>query len=235
MVPYRPAVFAVRNPKWGSCMKEWQSFFEHKAAASDGDSLGAVDYTIPGVYHNLVETFRRVCGPLPPSAIVLDAGCGNGFFWKSLFAPHPVIGVDFSPNMCTLARAKGLTAYDADLLSLPFPEHYFDLIYCASTIQCFSDLSPLLAEFTRVCKPDGKIIVGTTNRDSFIPGLVRLIRRIFPRDDLPGLRPRSADEITAAAQGLPLSVASVTRIGYPFPQVNFGPLAYNIVVEFRRH
>src|SRR5262245_66359339 len=85
---------------------EWQSFFQGRSLAQDRDTSAANDYRSPLQQRYVIEGFRRACGPFPDNAAVLDAGCGNGLFWATLSGQPNVAGVDYSPGMCVLARAR---------------------------------------------------------------------------------------------------------------------------------
>ena len=69
-------------------------------------------------YRNYLELVGRLCGPLPPGALVLDAGCGNGMFglwvlresWQrqpSASADEPLIYVGLDLTQRGLADALG--------------------------------------------------------------------------------------------------------------------------------
>jgi SAM-dependent methyltransferase len=76
------------------------------------------------------------------------------------------VGIDFSFEMCVLARARGMLAYQADALALPFADEQFDLVYGAVRLEHIDDLGTLFAELGRVCRPNGRVVVGTANRAS---------------------------------------------------------------------
>jgi ubiquinone/menaquinone biosynthesis C-methylase UbiE len=157
--------------------------------------------------------------------------------------PQPAVGVDYSIAMCALAEAKGMAAYNADIMALPFAEQQFDLIYCAGIIQYIDDLPGLLAEFARVCRTGGRIVIGTVNRTSLMRRVLRVWRRISPREEMPlsyRYILRTAAEMVGAARGLPLAAVSVSWTHFPFPwlhrsratQYALAPLASDAIVEF---
>jgi ubiquinone/menaquinone biosynthesis C-methylase UbiE len=226
-------------------INEWHKFFEEKASGPKGDTISALEYNTSLQNHYITSAFRCICSDLPHEAIVLDAGCGNGLFWKKFLAPKPAVGVDYSPQMCELAQAKGMTAYQADILKLPFADEQFDLVYCAEIIQYIDDLASLLTEFTRVCRSGGRIVVSTINRTSLLQRSARWIRSNFPREDMPlSFRyfTRTADEIVNSARGLSIVVNTVAWTHFPFPWLRQSKsperamdwLAWNVYVEFRK-
>jgi len=227
----------------GTGVNEWQKFFEDKATGPERDTISALEYNTSLQNYYIINAFRRICGNFQDGAIVLDAGCGNGLFWRKFLAPRPVIGVDYSLRMCELAAAKGMTAHQADILKLPFADAQFDLVYCAEIIQYIEDLPALMTEFSRVCRNGGRIVVSTINRTSLLQRSVRSIRLFLPREDMPlSFRyfTRTADEIVASARGLSLAVGTVAWTHFPIPWLHRSRspnrkmdwLAWNVFVEF---
>jgi demethylmenaquinone methyltransferase / 2-methoxy-6-polyprenyl-1,4-benzoquinol methylase len=109
----------------------------------------------------------RVAQMFSPNGHVLDVGTGTGDLAKTL-AVHgcQVIGVDFSPNMITAAKAKlkGFKNISLDVASaeqLPFEPRTFDGITSAFVIRNLNHgglLAPSFREFYRVLKPGGKMV-----------------------------------------------------------------------------
>ena len=66
---------------------------------------------------------------------LLEIGAGPGrdgkFFQE---CGLDVVCTDLSPEMVALCRAKGLTAYVMDFLSLDFPAHSFDVVYALNCL-----------------------------------------------------------------------------------------------------
>ena len=224
-------------------INEWQKFFEEKASGPRGDTIAALEYNTLLQNHYIISAFRRICSNLPDEAVILDAGCGNGLFWRKFLAPRPVVGVDYSLHMCELAQAKGMTAHQAEIMKLPFADEQFDLVYCAEIIQYIEDLSSLLTEFSRVCRSGGRIVVSTINRTSLLQRGARSIRSFFPREDMPlsfKYFTRTADEIVEFARGLPMVVDTVAWTHFPIPWLHRSKspqramdwLAWNVYVEF---
>ncbi len=111
---------------------------------------------------------------------ILDLGCGNG--WLSNFLNqdnHYVYGVD--QNLFELQQAarvflssaedggkskkvvndgeksEKLFFLKADIFSAPFPKESFDVIFLASAVQYFPDLTQLLKTLFDYLKPNGEI------------------------------------------------------------------------------
>ncbi len=223
--------------------EEWRKFWESKAAAADGATSAGDAYTFSIQHRYIVDAFHTLCREVPTSARVLDVGCGNALFWKSLFAELPVVGVDYSLGMCRRARARGMEVYHADAMALPFADAQFDLVYSAEILQCVDDLPAFLTELARVCRPGGRIIVSTLNRLSLIRSALGVYKRIFPPHTLPThntLIMRTAKEMAAAGSIAHLRLGTICRTHFPVPwrysstntRYIFEPLASNMIVEF---
>jgi SAM-dependent methyltransferase len=97
-----------------------------------------------------------------PAGVAVDAACGTGRHSLHLAARgHRVIGVDSSPEMLAVARAK-LPEGDwrtGDLHDLPVPDADADLVVCALALTHVPDLAPIFTEFARVLRPGGHLVV----------------------------------------------------------------------------
>ena len=93
---------------------------------------------------------------------VLDAACGTGRYSGHLAdRGHHVIGVDQSEDMLAIARGKLPQAEfrRGDLRSLPVADQSVDAVVCALALVHVSDLTAAMAEFGRVLRPGGRLIV----------------------------------------------------------------------------
>ena len=98
---------------------------------------------------------------------VLDAACGPGFYTKELLARGAqVTAFDASPAMLELAKSNaGERAVRIDLAvlgaPLPYADHAFDAIVCALAIHYADDRAAAFAEFFRVLRPGGALVVSS--------------------------------------------------------------------------
>ncbi len=116
----------------------------------------------------------RMAG-LRANDVVLDAACGTGeltrAFARATPRPAQVIGLDFTPEMLDLARAKAPVASSCstspprvsyeqgDAMALPYPDASFDVVSIAFGIRNVADPSRALREFRRVLRPGGRLVV----------------------------------------------------------------------------
>jgi len=116
---------------------------------------------------------------------VLDAACGTGDLTKAFAdalqrmgrkgegAESPVVGLDFTPEMLDVARdrkATALTEYiEGDAMDLPFADASFDVVSIAFGIRNVSRPEVALAEFRRVLRPGGRLIVLEFGKPGFPP------------------------------------------------------------------
>src|ERR1043166_3464950 len=83
----------------------------------------------PGGYHDLIDDLEvRFVERFGRGRDVLEVGCGTGLLLQRIQAfAHSAQGVDLSPGMLSLARARGLNVLEGSATSLPFSDASFDL------------------------------------------------------------------------------------------------------------
>jgi ubiquinone/menaquinone biosynthesis C-methylase UbiE len=94
--------------------------------------------------------------------VALDAACGTGRFAEFLAQRgHQVIGTDSSPDMLAHARRRvpGGDFRVGELDRLPLPDDCVDVIVCALALVHVPRLQPVLAEFARVLRPGGDLVI----------------------------------------------------------------------------
>jgi ubiquinone/menaquinone biosynthesis C-methylase UbiE len=111
--------------------------------------------------------------------VALDAACGTGRFAEFLARRgHRVIGVDSSPDMLALARQRvpGAKFHIAGLDRLPLPDDSVDVIVCALALEHVASLDPVLAEFARVLRPGGDLVISDVHHELVTRGSVMTAR-----------------------------------------------------------
>lgn len=112
--------------------------------------------------------------------IIVDVGCGNGFFSENYCLNNVVYGIDISGIMLRHAKNKGLHPIQSDALSMPLISDFSDMTLCISAIQLFNkeqDVNQCLEELIRITKPGGTIILATINAESLARKVFSLIRK----------------------------------------------------------
>ncbi|MET0965477.1 MAG: methyltransferase domain-containing protein [Nakamurella sp.] len=98
---------------------------------------------------------------------LLDVGCGDGFITRSIAARLPrgsVVGVDASPRMIEVARARPDPAGTdvrfeiCGVLELAYARD-FDVVVSFNTLHWVVDQRGALAAIARATRPDGRVVV----------------------------------------------------------------------------
>jgi SAM-dependent methyltransferase len=138
-------------------------------ASTEGYRAWAGYYDQPG--NGLIDleqpVVRQILDRLPLGT-ALDAACGTGRHAEYLASlGHKVIGVDSSREMLAVARAKipGGDFREGDLRQLPVPEQHVDLVVCALALTHVLELGPVLAEFVRVLRPGGHLVISDSRNE----------------------------------------------------------------------
>jgi 2-polyprenyl-6-hydroxyphenyl methylase/3-demethylubiquinone-9 3-methyltransferase len=101
---------------------------------------------------------------------VLDIGCGAGILANALAnAGHRVAGIDLSKSSLAIARTNdqsGKVDYrEANAYALPFPDASFDIACAMDVLEHVEEPKRLIAEGSRVLKPNGLFFFHTFNRN----------------------------------------------------------------------
>lgn len=116
-----------------------------------------------------VEFARPLCG----DAVVLEAGCGEGYGADLLAsAARSVLALDYdAPTAAHVARSyPRVRAVRGNLAALPLGSSTVDVVANLQVIEHLWDQEGFLAECVRVLRPGGRLIVTTPNRITFSPG-----------------------------------------------------------------
>jgi SAM-dependent methyltransferase len=143
----------------------------------------------------------EIVEPLP-AGVAVDAACGTGRFSALLAArDHQVIGVDSSPDMLARARIRVPDGEfrSGDLNRLPVADAAADLVVCGLALTHVPDLRPVFAEFARVLRPGGHLVVSDMHPERILRGAIPTLRGPDGRPGrLPGHRHLVGDYLRAA-------------------------------------
>jgi demethylmenaquinone methyltransferase/2-methoxy-6-polyprenyl-1,4-benzoquinol methylase len=129
---------------------------------------------------------------LPKGSHGLDAGCGVGLYalWLSqAVAPHGrVVGIEPTAERAEAARALvastapagSLEFRQGDATALDASDSSFDWVWCGDVLHHIQETGRALAEFARVLRPGGRLIVKESQLlpGLFLPGQPALERRL---------------------------------------------------------
>jgi SAM-dependent methyltransferase len=119
------------------------------------------------VMHEILDTV--------PAGRAIDAACGTGRYSAYLAERgHTVLGVDRSEEMVAVARARlPRTEFQAGSLdSLPVADSSADLIVCALALAHVPALGVVMAEFARVLRPAGRLVISDPHHELVFRGSV---------------------------------------------------------------
>lgn len=105
----------------------------------------------------------------------LDAACGTGRYAEYLAERgHRVVGVDSSPEMLARARTRVPAGkfHLGDIRQLPIPDDCVDLVVTSLALTHLPDLAPVLAEFARVLRPGGNLVIADAHHELVFRGSV---------------------------------------------------------------
>lgn len=160
---------------------------------------------------------------LPPSARVLDAGCGVGdHAIRIARRGYSCVGVDLSSLILERARRRAAEAgIDETRLSwvrgsledLPFETGSFDAVHCRGVLMHVPDWEAAVASLARVLKPGGLLAVLESNRRSLETAIVLCVRSFAKRESRM-LRSASGLEFWSERDGTPflVRIADVERL-----------------------
>lgn len=186
-----------------------------------------------------------------PGDKVLDCACGTGDLSR-LFADSgasKVVGLDYTEEMLAVARDKrgqsvGSVAREieyvrGDAQALPFADATFDVVSIAFGIRNVQDPARAAADFCRVLKPGGRLVVLEFDRPS--NGLVRWGNDLYTRRIMPLTATLISGDKSGAYKYLPKSVetflgrdemkAMLLKAG--FREATFTPLTFGVCVCHR--
>lgn len=147
--------------------------------ASAPDEPAAPGAPVPAEYDAWYETARGRwmgeaeagalirLGGLGPGVMLLDAGCGSGYFTRRFAqAGCEVTGVDRDAAMLAYARRRdAATRYvRADMAALPFRAQSFDVVTAVTSLCFVRDEARALAELLRVARR--RVLLGLLHRRS---------------------------------------------------------------------
>lgn len=134
----------------------WYTAFNHPVALLRAENAVRIPWILSEI------------GTSPRS--VLDIGCGAGLLTNALSSVgHETTGIDLSTSSLETARRHDKTQkvhyLEANAYSLPFKDASFDVCCAMDVLEHVEDPGLLIAEASRVLKPNGLFFFHTFNRN----------------------------------------------------------------------
>lgn len=154
-----------------------------------------------------------------PGERVLDCACGTGDLTQAfakLTKAYQIVGSDFTSGMLEIAEHKRSKLHanvadrieyqQADAQSLPFEDQSFDVVSIAFGIRNVQAPEKAIAEFHRVLRPGGRLIILEFGQPRFGP--MRWFNNFYCGSIMPRTATWIARDTSGAYKYLPRSVAS---------------------------
>ena len=154
---------------------------------------------------------RLFLAHIAPGARVLDAGCGRSLFTEIPRAwPFSIVAADVDHDLLVSRKAEHpeVRWVVGEAHPLPFRAAAFDALFAGELIEHLSDPRAGVAEFRRVLRPGGTLILTTPNRLR-LANIVDRSERPYSPDHLSEL---SYDEARALLVGEGFDVISATGL-----------------------
>jgi 2-polyprenyl-3-methyl-5-hydroxy-6-metoxy-1,4-benzoquinol methylase len=133
--------------------------------------------TLPGIpdenyWFRRHEAAYLAVAPFVAGAVVLDAGCGEGYGAQLLARTAAyVVGLDYDAITAAHVPASypDVRVGRGDLQRLPVADGQVDVVACLQVIEHLWDQPGFVAECARVLRPTGTLLMTTPNRLTFSP------------------------------------------------------------------
>ena len=212
----------------------------------------APSYDLNNRLHSLGrdQAWRRATAALAevrPGDVVLDVACGTGDLASAFAAgaAATVVGVDFTVDMLAIAQRKSRgvdhrPSYHAgDAMRLPIADAAVDVVSIAFGIRNVVDPAVAAAEFFRVLRPGGRVLVLEFSMPA--NGVLRRLYQFYFQHIMPRTAALIARDRTGAYRYLPRSVDTfidrpqmVAMLqGAGFVDVSAKPLTFGVAVVYR--
>jgi demethylmenaquinone methyltransferase/2-methoxy-6-polyprenyl-1,4-benzoquinol methylase len=172
---------------------------------------------------------------------IVDLATGTGDLALALQRKLPdaeVVGIDFLPEMLTLAQRKGVVkTILADAMKLPFPDASFDCVTIAFGLRNMENWERALTEMSRVLKRNGHLLV----LEFALPtgSILRTIYRFYLHRCLPVIgsfltgKKSAYDYLGDSIEEFPSGQAMINLIeASGFTQATLQPLSWGIATIY---
>jgi len=153
------------------------------AKRSAGEEEASVPYS---AYHlmratdrALLEAFVEFFAPRDRSSVILEMGCGDGFWLETLrnLGYENIVGIDTSRAALEVAAQKGLNVRLGDLYELEVDD-VFDVVLFLDTLEHLPDPKAALRRAHRALRTRGTLFLAVPVYDSIADQLERRLRGV---------------------------------------------------------
>lgn len=174
----------------------------------------------------LLEAFVEFFSTGDRSSVVLEMGCGDGFWLEVLrnLGYRNVVGIDISPAALEVAAQKGLNVRLGDLYHLEVDD-VFDVVLLCDTLEHLPDPREALRRAHRALRTRGTLFLAVPVYDSLAEQLERRLRGVprphqCQRDDMTHRHAFTEPALHALLDECHFSVESSYRVGNLLPGKN---------------
>ncbi len=193
------------------------------------------------LYRDLIRKY------LLPGQRVLDAGCGRHMtFCNELSSIAQLVGIDLESELDT-GNQQAPFGIRGDLSRLPFQSNYFDMIISRSVVEHLENPHHVFREFSRVLRPNGKLVIITPNKYDYVSLIAALtpyrlhrilVSKIFqvPEEDVfPTLyRANTISSIRNSLRSAGLVEVELRTLNHYPAYLMFSPLLFRVGVLYER-
>lgn len=125
--------------------------------------------------NRMFSTLRRMLGLRAAERLrLLDVGCSSGALLKSAVqAGIEAEGVEPATKAAGAARAAGLRVFSGTLAEAQYPAGHFQAVTMMEVIEHLRQPMEVFEDIRRILRPDGMLVVGTGNADSWTVTFMR--------------------------------------------------------------
>lgn len=139
-------------------------------------------------YVELVPVVAKALEEKGPALEVLDIGPGNGDskkFIDALAGPARWTAIEVTPKYVEACKQLGyeriVEGVDLERDALPLPDASFDVVIASHVLEHLENAPMALAEWLRVLRPGGHLLIGVPMHPGWLAALARLKYRLFGR------------------------------------------------------
>lgn len=184
--PIRDGVVIFAQAQLSSEEHRQREIFSHICRTTFEGFRGHEDYSPRAIqiWKKLRYLRRMACAP---GAVVVDVGCAQGFSARLLRARYgaQVIGIDLSESVFVAARQDAILGLNnsyclAPAERLPLAGQIADFVICFDLLEHLPKPEEALAEFVRILRPGGWLLIHMPVRDDAYT-FQWFLTRCFPR------------------------------------------------------